>query len=290
MLKKHFEMEDKGETQHALPENWEDVARNAADLPMLLSSFDEGKYRGGMVWPKHVKRLQKEFGIRHIVSLMEGDWLNDFYDDPNLVIHQFRFRKRNDMTPDMALEFVDLLSVLQEPTIVHCYKGVTRTGMGVAAHQIVNRQKTPLMALLEYVLKSEYHCSGLVNLSTCREILGYKDLVDEPLAVSVNDMDLVVNTAAINRDIRLLEKKGQVGGYKGGVYMAPRPNIHGLLTCFRDNRGYDAAEIASVCMGSCPHPKQNNPVADDSEHLDDCLHYLFDAFSLDGQTRYVDVK
>ncbi len=72
------------------------------------------------------------------------------------------------------------------------------------------------------------------------------------------------------------------------MYEAPRPNIQGMLTCLRDQRKYNPAEIESVCMGVCPHNTDARPLADDTSHLDNCWEHLFGATSLDGERKYVD--
>lgn len=109
-----------------------------------------------------------------------------------------------------------------------------------------------------------------------------------PLEITVKDKPMIIHADVIDRDIALLEQQGKVGLYRNGVYHSLRPNIHGMLTCLRDQRHYDANQIESVCMGVCPHPRRNNPVADDSAHLEDCWQHIFNATSLDGTTKYVE--
>ena len=109
------------------------------------------------------------------------------------------------------------------------------------------------------------------------------------IEIMVRGKPMIINEDVIDRDIKLLEKQGKVGKYKNGVYQAPRPNIHGMLICLRDQRKYDPSQIEEVCMGVCPHPVRNNPIADDACHLDDCWKEgLFNGVSSDGKTKYVE--
>ncbi|MFH1174530.1 MAG: hypothetical protein V1725_05310 [archaeon] len=106
----------------------------------------------------------------------------------------------------------------------------------------------------------------------------------------VNGKLMIIHDDVIDRDIAEYERRGESGRLEHGVYVAPRPNVHGMLVCLRDLRKYDSQEIQTLCLDACPHPKRNNPVADDGWHLDDCWEHLFNAVSLDGKTVYVEYK
>ncbi len=103
----------------------------------------------------------------------------------------------------------------------------------------------------------------------------------------VKGKPMIIHTIVIDQQVELLASKGEVSGYVNGVCKAPRPNIHGMLTCFRDNRKYDPRQIEALCMSACPHPVRNNKVADDSAHLDDCWDHIFNAESPDGE-KYIE--
>lgn len=103
----------------------------------------------------------------------------------------------------------------------------------------------------------------------------------------VKDKPMIIHDDVIDSDIHQLESEGRIGKMENGVYHAPRPNMHGMLTCLRNNREYNSQEIESVCMGVCPH-NMAHKVADDVSHLDDCWEHLFNADSLDGETKYVE--
>ena len=96
-----------------------------------------------------------------------------------------------------------------------------------------------------------------------------------------------INKEKIEQDIATLESAGLIGEYnERGYYVAPHPNLHGLLVCLKDNRKYDLKEIESVCRGVCPHYDCTNKIQC-HEH-DDCKKYVFEGTSLDGETKYME--
>ena len=177
LIKHHEPLGDPNQRQDPLPKNWKDIAgAEAGFIPVRFAAVEVGKlYRSGIVWPQQVHRLQEKYGIAHIISLIEGGWLSDFYEDPSITIHQFPFYQRRELTAKRVGDIVDTINGLEQPALVHCLKGVTKTGMVSAAYQIMNGQKSNLGAFLEYIWRSEWHLSGLVNTSTVREIFYYGD-------------------------------------------------------------------------------------------------------------------
>ena len=174
LIKHHEPLGDPNQKQDPLPENWKEIAAEAGIIPIRFSVVEDEKlYRSGIVWPQQLKRLKEKYGIAHIVSLMEGDWLSEFYEDPSITIHQFPVYQRRELTAERVGNIVDLINGLEQPALIHCLKGVTKTGMACAAYRILNGQNSNLGAFLEYVWRSEWHLSGLVNTSTVREIFGY---------------------------------------------------------------------------------------------------------------------
>ena len=98
---------------------------------------------------------------------MDGDWLREFYDDPEITIHQFPTLQRRELTYERVRNIVDVINDLNEPSLVHCLRGVTRTGMVCAGYQIINGDKGKFGAIAESI---RY---GMVNLSSLREMLNY---------------------------------------------------------------------------------------------------------------------
>jgi hypothetical protein len=98
-------------------------------------------------------------------------------------------------------------------------------------------------------------------------------------------MPLVAAIDAINSDIATLESLGLTAKYINGVFRAQKPDLHGILTCMRDQRKYDPKQIEKVCK-FCPHYDSSNKSTDDSYLLDDCKEILFNGTSIDGKTRY----
>jgi len=108
------------------------------------------------------------------------------------------------------------------------------------------------------------------------------------IKLTVKGKPMIIRDEIIDRDIALLESEGRVGKTIGEVYTTERPDLHGLLTCFRDLRKYDLTQIISVCMDVCPHNRIGKDPADDELHLDNCWIHLFNALSLDGRNKYVE--
>ena len=174
LIKQHEPFGDPNHKEHPLPENWQKIAEQDGLMPVRFAAVDEGKlYRSGIVCPRQIPALQDRYGINHIISLMDGDWLEDYYKTPRVTIHQFPFHQRKELTAERAKNIVDTINELDSPVLVHCLKGVTRTGMVSAAYQILNGQKSNLGAFLEYLWRSKWHVSGLANKPTIKEIFNY---------------------------------------------------------------------------------------------------------------------
>lgn len=156
------------EKQHPLPENWEVLAFHANKLPKRFGVVKEGKlYRSGIVWPHQIKNLKKDYGIAHVISLIEGNWLDEFEYDPDVTIHKFPFHQRRELTFERVRNIVEVINELEGAAIVHCFKGATRTGMVCAGYQIINEQKGNLRSILENITYLD------VNISAIREISHY---------------------------------------------------------------------------------------------------------------------
>ena len=151
-----------------MPENWQDIAAKAGKMPKRFGVVESGKfYRSGMIWPRQVDTLQKELGIKNIVSLIGGNWLHEFYADEDIDIHQFAFHQRRELTEERVKNLVEFIDTLEGRTIVHCLKGSVKTGMVVAGYRILHGQKSNLGAVIEGI----GYCN--FNISATREIMRY---------------------------------------------------------------------------------------------------------------------
>jgi len=156
------------EAQHPLPSNWRELASKAGKKPVKFGVVDPGKlYRSGMIWPHHVKWLQESHDIKNLVSLVDGDWLSEFYEDQSIVIHQFPHHQRRELTFERIRDIVDVINSFEDPAIVHCFKGATRTGMVCAGYRIINGMTSNLVAILKNLRFVD------VNPSAIREIRHY---------------------------------------------------------------------------------------------------------------------
>lgn len=62
--------------QDPLPINWREISESAPHFPDALATVTRRKlYRSAIIWPKQIPFLQEKYGIKHIVSLISGDWL-----------------------------------------------------------------------------------------------------------------------------------------------------------------------------------------------------------------------
>jgi len=154
--------------QDPLPENWKELAGKSGHIPARFDIVDEDKlFRSAIVWPHQVKHLRDNYGISNIVSLMDGDWLSEFYENSEVEIHQFPFLQRRALTYNRIRGIVDVINESKRPCLVHCLKGSTRTGMVCAGYNIINGNKGKLASIAESV---KY---GMVNISSIREMLYY---------------------------------------------------------------------------------------------------------------------
>ena len=168
LIKYHKPLGNPEKAQDPLPHNWRELAKKDGDRPKRFGVVEEGRlYRSGIVWSHQVKKLQEDYGIVHIISLLDGDWLRDFYDDAEIKLHQFPILQRKELNYSRIRDIVDIISKLDKPALVHCLTGATRTGMVCAGYQIINRRKDKLSAIVESV------GYGMVNISSLREMLHY---------------------------------------------------------------------------------------------------------------------
>ena len=154
--------------QHPLPHNWIDLARNAGQVPDNFGVVDPGKlYRSAVVWPHQVLYLREEFGIRHILTLIDGDWLAGFYREERVTIHKFPFLQRRALKFEKVKDIVDVINSLDQPSLVMCLKGRTRTGMVCAGYDIINGKGSRFGSMIESL---KY---GNLNVASYMEIAKY---------------------------------------------------------------------------------------------------------------------
>ena len=116
----HKPLGDPKKTQDSLPNNWKELAKKGGDIPRRFNVVEEGKlYRSGIVWPHQVKKLQTDYGVEHIISLLDGDWLEEFYDDPFITIHRFPIMQRKELNYNRIKRIVEVINELEGFSLVH---------------------------------------------------------------------------------------------------------------------------------------------------------------------------
>jgi len=129
---------------------------SAARLPKRFAVVDRGRlYRSGSVLPGHLARLQRQYGIGRVVSLL----------DPNAPVS----RAEQEAATALGLEWYNvplpgngastpgqrqrlrdlLLDADGPPTLVHCAAGVNRTGLAVGLYRIHAQGWSPAEILAE---------------------------------------------------------------------------------------------------------------------------------------------
>lgn len=168
-IKYHGPLGDPNNKQDPLPENWRKLSAVAGAMPENFGIVAKGKlYRSAIVWPHQVDTLYKNYKICHIIILIDGDWLQQFYDDPKVTIHQFPYLQRKELTFERVKEIVGLINSLKEPSLICCLKGKTKTGMVAAGYEILNGRKSNLQAIADTM---RY---GNLNISSFSEIRRYR--------------------------------------------------------------------------------------------------------------------
>ncbi len=159
--------------QDSLPENWKEVYSNSGDLPSNFGVvIDEKLYRSGVILPSHIENLRNRYGIKNIVSLVDRICLDEFEDREDIIIHHIPVLQRRELTFDRIKELVNLIDSTDEPFIVSCLKGKTRTGMVIAGYQVLHG-----MNRFGAMIGSIGYGNG--NISSFREMLAYSKGVNE---------------------------------------------------------------------------------------------------------------
>lgn len=156
--------------EDTLPKNWKQIAARAGPFPKNFGIVKEDYlYRSAIIWPHQVEAL-KQIGIKHIITLIPGDWLSAFYKSTSIAIHSFPHYQRRELNQQRVKRIVRSIDCLQEPSIICCLKGKTKTGMVAAGYEIMLNNKPNLQAILESI------SYGNLNVSSMREMLEYKPI------------------------------------------------------------------------------------------------------------------
>jgi len=167
-IKYHEPLGSPNNKQDPLPENWRELSAIAGAMPENFGIVEKDKlYRSAIVWPHQVNKLYKDYKISHMIVLIDGAWLEQFYDDWKITIHQFPYLQRRELTFERVKDIVRLINSLKEPSLVCCLKGKTKTGMVAAGYEILNGRKNKLQAIADSM---RY---GNLNISSFSEMRRY---------------------------------------------------------------------------------------------------------------------
>jgi hypothetical protein len=123
-------------------------------LPRRFAPVVEGRlYRGGEVTPGQLRRLQREYGIRRVVSLLSADAPITAAEQRTaeclgIEWHNVPLQGDGSSTAGDRQRILDLLAAPNAPpTLVHCAAGVHRTGLAVGLYRL-HCQHWPLERVL----------------------------------------------------------------------------------------------------------------------------------------------
>lgn len=168
IITRHEPLWNPNNLQDPLPTNWKEIATKEWPMPKNFGVVKQWVlYRSAIIFPHQVETLKTQLWIRHIISLIHGDWLEEFRDDASITIHQFPILERKALTKERVVQIVWLIRRLGKPAIVHCLKWATRTWMVCSGYDIQVLWQSPIIT----IAKGLKHWN--MNISAIREIMEY---------------------------------------------------------------------------------------------------------------------
>ncbi len=154
--------------QDPLPTNWREISKNAGKFPKNFGVIEKGKlYRSGVIWPKQVKNLFSSYGIENVITFLDGDWLEDFYESEKITIHQFPIYQRKELTFERVEKIVKIIDSFEKPAIISCLKGAVRTGIVAAGYEYLKMDRSSFGVIFRSMKYKNF------NYSALKEILRY---------------------------------------------------------------------------------------------------------------------
>lgn len=168
LLKHHKPLGNPNNIQDPLPKDWRELEVRSWDLPDNFWVVNPWVlYRSAIVYPKQVEKLKKKYWIWHIISLVDWTWLKDYYEDPEITIHQFPILERKALTRERIEYIIWVINNLNKPALVHCLKWATRTWMVCSLYEIQVMNRNRIATILGWIRFWN------VNISAIREICKY---------------------------------------------------------------------------------------------------------------------
>ena len=173
----------------------------AGQLPRRFAAVDAGRlYRGGEVTPRHLERLQRDFGIARVISLLDPDTPGSRAEQAaarrlGIEWHNVPLSGDGASTPADREQIRALLTQPgAPPTLVHCAAGVNRTGLAVGMYRL--------------------HCQGWTLAQVMTELRA-TDFEDEPKHQNLRD--------ALAAEAELAAKSAGAATHQESAYQGREP-------------------------------------------------------------------
>jgi len=131
-------------------------------VPRRFRQVDEKVYASSLILPHHISILRSQYWIKHVISLIHGDWLQEYYHGTDISIHQFPHLGRY-IPKENIIKILGLIDDLDEKVVVHCLKWKIRTGKIIALHEMQNMWKSKAEAMLRYMKTSWWNRVNVNN-------------------------------------------------------------------------------------------------------------------------------
>lgn len=119
-------------------------------------------YRSAQPSPAELRRLVATLGLRSVVSVRGGEPHNEWFaaeqrvlDAMGVEIHSLRLSAHRWPSRSQLEELTRILETAPRPLLLHCYRGVDRSGLAAAMVQLL-AGRAPDRALEEYGLRHAY--------------------------------------------------------------------------------------------------------------------------------------